>query len=291
MAVKPIIVSGSGHSSSGAIDRALGDADRLALVKRPPPQHRIMDDRQVDRADQPEQRRHPPLPAPLALGRGQGDVAEIEEEQDQHRGQPAVPFPPGAPGRPAPDRAGRQAQRGKGRARRSHCPAGNGCKRMAPDQLADRCGGDRRPAGHAEPGGGNVDVEDADGFALQIIGRSDRQPADKPAARSNSADAQQPRRGRAGNLQEAGGIGVTVHGWRLGHSRHCERSDAIQRHIASLRSAVARSASAPSRPQPRQGRGRWRRFPPRSARAGPGSPRSASAPVPARRRRHIRSRR
>ena len=108
---------------SGAMVEPPVRLDALALVQRAPPQHRIMDDRQVDRADQPEQRRHAAVAAALALGRGQRDVAEIEEEQDQHRGQPPVPFPPGAPGRPAPDRAGREADRGEGRARRARSRA------------------------------------------------------------------------------------------------------------------------------------------------------------------------
>ena len=93
--------------------RSAAKRDRLALVERAPPQHRIMDDRQVDRADQPEQRRHPPLAAALALGRGKPDVAEVEEEQDQHRRQPPVPFPPRAPRRAAPDRPGGEAQAGE----------------------------------------------------------------------------------------------------------------------------------------------------------------------------------
>ena len=50
-----------------------------------------------------------------------------------------------------------------------------------------------------------------------------------------------------------------------------------------------RSAAAPWRRRPRPDRGRSPRSPPRSARAGPGSPRSASAPASGRRRRDIRS--
>ena len=34
------------------------------------------------------------------------DQAEIEEEQHEHRGQPRIPHPPGAPHRLAPERAG-----------------------------------------------------------------------------------------------------------------------------------------------------------------------------------------
>ena len=155
-----------------------------------------------------EQRRHPPVAAPLPLGRGQRDIAEVEEEQDQHRGQPPVPFPPGAPGRPAPDRAGGKAERGEGRAGRRDRAAGDGGQRMAPDELADRGGGDRRPARHAEPGGGNMDVEDADRLALQIVGRRHRQPA------IDAGDQQAARRCPAASRWRAGRSSGSGRDWR-----------------------------------------------------------------------------
>src|SRR5436190_4584656 len=58
---------------------AANEADALALVERVPPQDRIMDDRQVDRAHQAEDRRDPPFRALLLLSPGEGDIAEIEE--------------------------------------------------------------------------------------------------------------------------------------------------------------------------------------------------------------------
>src|SRR3546814_12074432 len=74
-----------------------------SLVERVPPQHRIMDDRNVDRSQQAEDGGDPPLPAPFPVGVGQRDIGNIEEEEDEHRRHPPVPFPIGAPGR-APDR-------------------------------------------------------------------------------------------------------------------------------------------------------------------------------------------
>ena len=140
---------------------------------------------------------------------------------------------------------------------------------MAPDELADRRRGDRRPAGHAEPGGGHVDVEDAHGLALQIVGRGQGQPADRSRQRpAASADRQQPAGGRPGDPQEAGGIGEAVHGWRAPSAAP-----------AALQSAAPDQPSAPSRRRPPPDRGRSRRSPPRSARAGRESPRSASAPA------------
>ena len=57
-----------------------------------------------------------------------------------------------------------------------------------------------------------MDVEDADGLALQIVGRRDGQPAIDARQHQQRTDAQQPAGGGPGNLQEAGGVGVTVHG-------------------------------------------------------------------------------
>ena len=60
--VKPIAEASSAHSN-GASMLVPREADRLALVQRAPPQHRIMDHRHVDRPDQAEDRGEPPLPA------------------------------------------------------------------------------------------------------------------------------------------------------------------------------------------------------------------------------------
>ena len=69
---------------------------------------------------------------------------------------------------------------------------GDGGERMAPDQLHQAGDRDPGPAGHAEPGGGDVDVEDAHALALQALGRRDEQ-ADRRARRAISA----PRASRA----------------------------------------------------------------------------------------------
>src|SRR5829696_9915718 len=95
------------------VDAGARGADALPLMQRSPPEDGIMDDRQVDRPDETEQSRKPPFPAPLLLRSRKSDVAEVEEEQDQHRGQAAVPFPPRAPRRTAPNRAGKQTNGGE----------------------------------------------------------------------------------------------------------------------------------------------------------------------------------
>src|SRR5690349_12069328 len=121
-------------------------------MQRPPPQDRIMDDRQVDGADKAEESREPALPAALLLGSRKRDIAEIKEEQDQHGGQAPVPFPPGSPSRTAPDRSSQQTDRRESSTCRGECAAGNRSKRMPPDELRDGSSGNARPARHAEPG-------------------------------------------------------------------------------------------------------------------------------------------
>ena len=76
--------------------------------------------------------------ARIVEGAPQRDEAEIDEEQDQHRGQPRVPHPVGAPHRPAPERAGDQRQEGEGGADRRRRLGGDVGQRMPPDQSAER---------------------------------------------------------------------------------------------------------------------------------------------------------
>ena len=71
--------------------------------------------------------------------------AEIHQEQDQHRGEPRVPFPIGAPHRPAPQRAGDQRKEGEGRADRGCGLRRDVGERMPPHQRAERGRRSSRP--------------------------------------------------------------------------------------------------------------------------------------------------
>ena len=86
--------------------RRAGEADRGRLMQRVPPVDAELDDRQVHHADQRQDGAGAVAAHRIVEGAHQGDVAEIQEEQHQHRGQPRVPHPPGAPHRLAPDAAG-----------------------------------------------------------------------------------------------------------------------------------------------------------------------------------------
>src|SRR5689334_15239259 len=82
---------------------------------------------------------------------------------------------------------------------------------MAPHELADRRRGDAHPARHPQPGGGDVDVEDAHGLALQVVGRRKRQSRDNADGSERQPDQQQPGRGRPGEAEEPRGIGEGMH--------------------------------------------------------------------------------
>ena len=98
--------------------RAAHAQDRRRLMQRVPPIDRELDDRNVDRADQRQHRRRARAAARIFGGPIEREHAEIEQEQHQHGGEPRVPHPIGAPGRPAPQRAGDQADECEGGADR-----------------------------------------------------------------------------------------------------------------------------------------------------------------------------
>ena len=204
-----------------------------------------MDDRQVDRADQAEDGGDPPLPASLLLGAGERDIAEIEEEQDEHRGHPPVPFPIGAPGRPAPERAGGEADGGEHRARhgdaRAPATAASGWRQTSCIRLGDR---DPGPARHAEPGGGDVDVDDPHALALEIA-RAARANRPQPSATDDQRRARPAQPGGEGSrdFEETGRIRVDVH--VLGAV--CSRSAVARRESPAACCSCERCA-APMRP-------------------------------------------
>ena len=81
-----------------------------ALVERVPPDHRIMDDRQVDRADQAEDGGEPPLPAFLLLGAGERDDSRDRGRAGRASRSSARPIP-----NRCPRSAGPRASRWRGR--------------------------------------------------------------------------------------------------------------------------------------------------------------------------------
>ena len=95
-------------------DRRPAEAEhRSRLMQRVPPIDREFDDRQIDRADQGQDRRRPRGAARLLDRAPERNEAEIENEQHEHRGQARVPYPIGPPHWLAPQRAGGETDEGE----------------------------------------------------------------------------------------------------------------------------------------------------------------------------------
>ena len=77
--------------------RLAEDVDRVGLVQRVPPVDAVFDDRQVHRAHQRQDGGGAEAALLIVEGTNERDLSEIEEEQHEHRGQPRIPHPPGAP--------------------------------------------------------------------------------------------------------------------------------------------------------------------------------------------------
>ena len=132
----------------------------------------------------------------------QRDDAEIHEEQHEHRGQPRVPDPVGAPHRLAPQRAGDEAdQRETGPDRGGGLLRDVG-ERMPPDERAERRGRHDAVEAEREPGRRHVQEHDADGFALLVVGRRQEPGHREPDGEEHRGGGRQERQRRAGPAQE-----------------------------------------------------------------------------------------
>ena len=176
------------------------DAGRL--MQRVPPIDRELDDRDVDGADQREDGGGAAGAARLLDRLPQRDQAEIEQEQHQHRGEPRVPHPIGAPHRLAPERAGDQRDEGEGGADRRRGLGGDVGQRMAPDQRAERR---RRRSAYsrtwrARPHGTWMNMI-LHGLALLVVGRRHEEGKIEADAEQDqpSAPRATARRGRPGS--------------------------------------------------------------------------------------------
>ena len=164
--------------------------DRRTLMQRIPPRDREVDDRHVDDAYNGEHRAGAIGFAKIVIGRAQSHVPEVQEQQNQLRGETRIPGPPCAPHRSAPDGSGRQTQEGK----RGTDRRGRRRQRMGkfdpPDQ-AHRGGHSHDRVTHErQPSGRGVYVDDAKRITLLVI----RGCKDEP--RIESVRHQQGRRNR-----------------------------------------------------------------------------------------------
>ena len=141
--VKASVITRAARGSPARTCVAAHREDARRLVQRVPPIDREFDHRNIER---PDQRKHRDDAAGAALvleGAPQRDDAEIDEKEDEGRGHPPVPFPEGAPGRPAPQRAGEQRQPGEYRPERGGRLGGDVGER---DAARPACRSRRRPS-------------------------------------------------------------------------------------------------------------------------------------------------
>ena len=189
-------MNASAITSSGTrmerIDRRAAEAEhRRRLVQRVPPVDRELDDRHVDRADQRQDRRRARAPRPgSSTVAPQRDHAEIHQEQHQHRGQPRVPHPIGAPHRPAPQRAGDEAEQGEGRAdrRRRLARRRRRADGATPECRARRCSSVPSTPIASQAAGTWRNMIFTTGALLVVVGRVDRRCA-MPAAKASAVAA------------------------------------------------------------------------------------------------------
>ena len=144
-------------------------------------------------------------------GPPQRDDAQVDEQQHQRRGHAPVPFPPGSPSGTPPERAGHQAHGRKQCAGNRNSARRDACQRMPPDKLRDAGNRNTAPASHAEPGGGHMNVHDADSFALQVIRRRNKQPGIDSSQNESRSEPPKNRSHRTRNLQESCWIGKSMH--------------------------------------------------------------------------------
>jgi hypothetical protein len=199
----------------GGIDRGPAHADDAGgLVQRVPPVDRELDDGHVDEAGERQDGGTARAARGIVEGAQQRHMAEIEEEQDQHRGETGVPHPPGAPHRLAPERTAGQGQKGETGADGRGCARRHVGKRVAPDERGGAGSGDEAVDEQRHPGGGHMDVHDAHGLALLVVGRRVEQ-------REVEAQGEQ-ERGRHGEPGQHG-VGDALEARRVGEAMHDPR--------------------------------------------------------------------
>ncbi len=150
-----------------------------------PPVDTEFNDRQVDHAHQGQNGAGAGASGRVVERPHQRDVPEIQEEQHQHRGQPGIPYPPGAPHRLTPQAAGGEAKRGEASADRGNLGRCDIGQRMPPDQRHEADSRDGKIPRRSQPRGRHVDIHDARGVALLPVGR--RPETDPTPGRQSSA--------------------------------------------------------------------------------------------------------
>lgn len=192
--------------------RAVEAEDGGTLVQRVPPVDRELDDRQVDGPHQCQDRGGAGPARRVLEGVVQGDIAQIQEEEDEDGGEPGVPDPPRAPHRLAPQGTGNQRDGGEdGAGGRGGAPGDLG-QGVAPDQGHEAGDGDGGIGEGRHPGGGHVDEDDPVGLALLVVGgRHDEAPIE-PDRREHDQGPSDEGQDAVAEALEAERVGESVHG-------------------------------------------------------------------------------
>ena len=209
-------------------------------MQRVPPIDREFDDRQVDDADQGQERAGARAAAAVVERVHQRDIAEIKEKQHQHRGQPRVPHPPRAPHRPAPERACREADKRETRPDRRRRLTRDLGQRMPPDQRDRARNRDEQIDRQRHPGGRNMDEHDPDRLALLVIGRRHDQRPEQPGGEHQGGCDSQTRQHRPARAHETRRVG------KAGQHRAAFLVEATSTPVYL---ALSRTCVSPSRPR------------------------------------------
>ena len=161
-------------------------------MQRIPPFDRKINDRHVDRAYQREDGGRLVGTTWIVDRGGKRQIAQIKEKQDQFRSQACVPYPPRAPGWPAPECTGPQ---------RDECHQGTGRRQRVRHhrrQACIECQADTGPERHdhvdehRHPRRRHMDENDAIGVALlKVRGRGEQRNV-QADHRENDGDPHEP---------------------------------------------------------------------------------------------------
>jgi len=132
-----------------------------------------MDDRNIDHADQREQRAGARRAPWVVNGCLQGHEAEIQEEQQQFGGQTRVPCPPGAPHRFSQSEPVTSASSVNEAPIGAEAVAAISASRMFQIRPMAPAEAITMYHEHGHPGGRHVDEHDAHAFTLLVVGRRD----------------------------------------------------------------------------------------------------------------------
>ena len=195
-------------------------------MQRVPPVDGEFDDRNIDRADQRENRRGRARRLARILDRPpQRDQGRDRSGTAPARRSGARPTPTRSPhiGLPHSEPVTRQMKvKAAPSGAAAFCAAS--ASGMAPDQRAERRRAHHDIDQHGEPGGRHMQIHDADRLALLIVGRREKGEPE-PHRQQDQGKRRQRRDQRGGKAKEVGGVGISQHGrgfrgcggrWQLG---------------------------------------------------------------------------